>query len=406
MPLSNRSKRQVGALAFSLAITLAAMGTGPGASAASSTEPIPGGYSTWGEFFTVQNQLDELADKAQKADLTAGGKGFGSAIVSAQNRELALYWKGRIPQSIENILQRAPSSIKVKRLTARHSMLEMQQAADYMAHQRGSNRARIVRAYPNADASGITVGVSGSVQEIQGLEAVRKSSVPVRFSSEPELTPTADRHNDTAPYKGGAAWFSAGQCSTGFGVKIAGRPQMLSAAHCAEKGWNVRFGSLDNPVAGKVVDEDLSLDVSVLDVPSTSRIYRKMINSPWTSEVRVGMGTHVGDVVCTGGSRSGENCNIHVWAVEVSQGDIRHLAAGKQWNNKTAVAYGDSGGPVFVPCANTGCSGVAAKGIISQGGGPVQCGPGLPTGTVCTSIVGFQPISYALSSFSATLLTS
>ncbi|MFF8848082.1 S1 family peptidase [Streptomyces sp. NPDC015127] len=398
------ARKNVAALVLSLGVTLAAGGLAQGSDVSdAASERIPGGFASWGDFFEVQDDLDLLADKVHAEDLRAGGHGYGSAVVSAENRQIELYWKGSPPKNISSILEKAPRNLSVKILPASYSMTEMQRAAHQMASQPSVGKSRIVRAYPKADASGLQVAVAGDRHEIQKLQAVRNTRIPISYSAETAFTPASDRQNDSAPYKGGAAWYSGGLCSTGFGVTVSGKPMMLSAAHCSVMGGNVRFGSLSNPVVGTVVQQAPSLDLALLDVASTPRIYRHMPVSPWSSPVRATTGTHVGDVICTGGSKSGENCNIKVLAVEISEDGLDHMAAAHHIQDKTAVARGDSGGPVFTPCAVGECTGVTAKGIISQSGGGVPCKPGLPPGTQCSSVVGFQPLKFVFAAFNATV---
>ncbi|MDX2565416.1 hypothetical protein PV371_38460 [Streptomyces sp. TX20-6-3] len=347
-----------------------------------------------------------MADQLHEADSKSGGRGYGSAVVSAEKRQLDVFWKGSPSKDVVRILEMAPRNISVKMHPAAYSLNELQRAARKLVNRHGIGGSGVIRAYPREDSSGLDVVSAGGKRGIETVDAFGGAKIPVRYKDESTFKPASDRQNDSSPYKGGSAWYSGGQCSTGFSVTVGVKSMMLSAAHCSVQGGMVRFGSLDDPIVGKVAAMAPSLDLALLDVPSTPRIYRHMVDSPWSSPVRATAGTHVGDIVCTGGSRSGENCNLKVWAVEISEGELDHMVAAYHVDGKTAVARGDSGGPVFTPCAGSDCSGVTAKGIISQAGGGIPCKPGLPAGTQCSNVVGFQSTKFVFAAFNAKIGTT
>lgn len=85
-------------------VTQPATGQLPGAG------PVPGGFKNWNELMRVQDRLDAAADRVTALN----GSGFAGITVSAEERQLKVYWKGSAPESLEKSARLASGlSLKV-----------------------------------------------------------------------------------------------------------------------------------------------------------------------------------------------------------------------------------------------------------------------------------------------------
>jgi hypothetical protein len=209
----------------------------------------------------------------------------------------------------------------------------------------------------------------------------------------------ASRTTDTPPYYGGAA-INAAACSDSFSWTISGTKgdAMLTAAHCASTGGNVRIGSTTSgTIMGTVTassEENWSSvsgtqyytgqgtyrgDVALIrlksGLDSGKYIYRGGPNSNTATRVigKYSRFSQVGEWVLVGGRAGGESGPIQVVAVNDtwrytsgcgSNCWVRNIVrAGVTYGDTSCPQPGDSGGSVFhFPVSS---SGVVAVGTFS-----------------------------------------
>lgn len=175
---------------------------------------------------------------------------------------------------------------------------------------------------------------------------------------------------------------NAGGCTSGFEWHDSSSRYMISAGHCAERGGSVStpaqamgyFGgwTWQAGVGTIAYNGDYHGDVSytVINYPSVSngpKIYSGGVNSSTSRYVNAmwSRSPQIGDMFCSGGSSSGEQCG---WRT-VAYGNYYYSGTGETclycyWTDweSNIIRPGDSGGPVYTIDSN----GYAiAKGIIS-----------------------------------------
>jgi hypothetical protein len=257
----------------------------------------------------------------------------------------------------------------------------------------------------------VEVAGSGSAPKLPGGERTRFVVEYGQSAPEPLVADEApsntlvdyNRQFDRAPFWGGAKYYGAGGCTTGFPITDWwGDPGMLTAGHCGEPG-DVLTTTSSSTVIGQILDDNDSVDIAHIWVYSQVEPY-SYVGGITSSQGRrlVGAATnHSGNYLCTNGAASGEHCAVKVYDVN---GGTHTISAKRTKKNACAVAKGDSGGPVL-----SQHSGIAyGYGIISSGSESVStCGVGyngLPL--VGFHKVKFKSLIWTLSYFGATLRTS
>lgn len=368
-----------------LAGALGQAASGPAAAEPKPTNPSPATTQqtpleqTQERLTAVTDQIEALVAREHQARYT------GVEIVPEQNRVI-VYWVGQLPASVQAILTSAQrQGITTEVRQAKHSKAQLDKARHAVLRDPRARAVGISLVYSNADGSGITVGVAGSLSAARELDAVRNSPVRVALYSQPFMKPALGRYNDTSPFWGGVAYYvfnASRACTTGFGVhNSAGTTYILTAAHCFRdvmgddtavldprdpSRWIARAGM------GKTFREwhTSRVDAGIIDARAGAHMYTQGID-PYYSYVAVaGSGNSTyGAYVKTSGSFSGERSGIQVKNVNATYG---FWANGTFWeldgvmaektNHTNAVGEGDSGGPVFTTLAD---GRAVALGIIS-----------------------------------------
>ncbi|MCE7002217.1 S1 family peptidase [Kibdelosporangium philippinense] len=318
--------------------------------------PVPAGFETWAETFAMQDRLNAAAEKI----VATRGDGYAGIIAAPTNRELIVYWKGEVSQTLREFagglgvpVRFRPATFTERELLAETSRL----ATDPEVRSVG----------PEVDGSGLTITVTGA-----GLAAIRSGAgtvgtakVPLRVQRESAPEPLFNRQNDIAPYFGGARYTTpVGGCSTGFAILWGGSSRMLSAGHCGNNGQTAIDGG-GNPAVdtmGVIINDNNARDNLMINTRSGGAIFTRGPRSGSSVNVIGATADFVGNLVCTGGARTGEHCNIavtHVNQVAIGSFPLTRgeLVAG------CAAARGDSGGPVY----HYSGAGVTGRGTISAG---------------------------------------
>jgi hypothetical protein len=58
------------------------------------TEPVPGGFTDWGELLAMQDRLDAAADQITAARENRGDDGYAGLVADPERRGVELYWRG------------------------------------------------------------------------------------------------------------------------------------------------------------------------------------------------------------------------------------------------------------------------------------------------------------------------
>jgi hypothetical protein len=371
------------------------------------TDPVPGGFESWKELLATQEQLVKAAERiTAAADKEAGkeadkeGTGFAGVVVAPENREVRMYWKGDLPETVDSVVGELRGDVDVSVLPARHTAGELAAEAERLARKAGDALTSVA---PQVDGSGLAVS-GASAASARSAVADAKVPVTVEVGVRPAL---ATRWDDSPPWYGGAAWRNSatgGGCSSGFAVNFGG-PKMLSAGHCG----NVPQTATDptGQVMGPISNDNDSRDVLLINASSAGRVFNNTPGSPppseFTNSVIGTTGSFVGMWICTSGAYSGTNCNIQVMQVNVTI-NVGYLIFGtvraEQVAHTNAVGQGDSGGTVeVVNSANTTQVFAAGVNTAIDTGTAVPCTGYVTSGRTCAWRMYYSPWSNVTTAF-------
>lgn len=335
-------------------LVLAAVAVGPGtASAGEEQPPDPR------DPMQTQMRLAYGADQITAA--AKGTEGMAGIILNTDKREVNVYWKGQVPGPVLEAIAKQRDDIGVNLREARYSETELEDEVRKIVDGGG-----VTSAGPLSDGSGITVGVSGDEASGWDLPAVRAAGVPVTIEPYEKAMLASDRQHDNPSYKGGAMmhWNLGGGyiglCTTGFSIRQGGVSKMLSAGHCRDNGDTVLDGN--NNTIGTVEQDNNTRDTLLIGTSAQGSTYVGAYNSSTSKPHHMAIGAYVDTLVCTSGAMSGQHCNIRVKAVNqtilVDDGaggsySIHPVVKAEHDSHTTAVAQGDSGGPVMAQDQST-----------------------------------------------------
>ncbi|HEV8562712.1 MAG TPA: S1 family peptidase [Actinophytocola sp.] len=326
------------------------------------TDPVPGGFGSWDELFTLQNKLNTAAGLITSARATGPDDGYAGITAAPQNRRLDVFWHGPVPPKVAQAITDARRDVPVTLAPARYSERELLDEAARIVPGRGVSDVS-----PVVDGTGLTVSVTGSASDGRQIPEIRAAKVPVTIEPFTTIEPQFNRQADTPPYYGGAR-YSVG-CSTGFAVQQQGESRMLSAGHCANEGQTVADGN--GQTMGKITLKNPIRDTLFIRATSAARVYVNGVFSGDSIPVRGVSANYVGNVVCTSGAATGTHCPIVVLATKVStkteSGIFEPMVKAKHLFGGVASGKGDSGGPVFDFWDKDGHQSATAKGTISAG---------------------------------------
>ncbi len=207
--------------------------------------------------------------------------------------------------------------------------------------------------------------------------------------------PLFGRNADSSPFWGGARIYANTMaCTDAFSwTDGSSNYYSLTAGHCAASGGSVKtpsqsmgliqsceaswtYGVGTVSMCGQTA---LRGDIALIRISpgffSSANMYRGGFGSTSWDPVKEmwNRSPQPGDQYCTGGATSGELCGWVTQQVGVnvtySNGETaRNIVYGTKGG--TCLGSGDSGGPVYTVRSD---SGIAAKGIISGGGGGSSC---------------------------------
>ncbi|WP_406060801.1 hypothetical protein OG462_24710 [Streptomyces sp. NBC_01077] len=339
-------------------------------------DPVPGGFGSWQELFTVQQRLNAAASSIKQAADAAGHTGLTGIIAAPENRELRVYWHGAVPADMRKHIENRAAAVPVSVLPAEYSKAELGAEARRLlasgsvslASTRADGKGVDVRRAPGATVEKPAVG---GVPAFTDPAASTAGSAPVPLSCADGAAYC--REDDISPYYAGAR---TSGCTTGWPVRLrTGARAILTAAHCGGSGTTAYDGGGD--VMGTVENHDPFFDLESINTNANGRMWDGWWqNSTFTKPVH-GLGNSwVGNWICMSGSRSGTLCGLQVTQVNAS-----NLASASSWPNwpySVAAAHdasfgpgnGDSGGPTFDLTGDL--ERVIAKGSVSHGYGDAE----------------------------------
>jgi hypothetical protein len=267
----------------------------------------------------------------------------GYASIVLEDTNVALYWKGAVPEAMTQVIADASRIAPIHVRPAAHSLVELRAAAAKLR----ATRSSIDSIKLKSDGSGLVVGVRSTTTARQ-LQSV--TDVPVTVVREVPLRPVS-RDDDWAPWKGGATFVNATRstaCTTGFGVYQNGAPYLLTAAHCGQTGDRIQDarGEFIGTVGQRHQDHDIAL------IPTGSVEGYVYVGTPTDSLAASVEGwgwTFIGELLCQSGVSSSRElgrpvCNLKVLFYYADRED---LVEAEQTDGQTAARPGDSGGPIY-----------------------------------------------------------
>jgi len=356
---------------------------------------------------------DSVTDTVEPLANLYSKEGFGRTEVSYEPARVTVYWKGSPPPEINSAVESAPEGVDVivRQVPYSQSDFDLASSLIFEASPTSPDGAPTVSAtVPWKNMDGLTVEMvaselpaargqflSSTEQEFEELTGL---PVNVRSAPEPELL---TRQNDSAPWQGGGAIADRtgdDYCSTGFAVVTPGGVgRLLSAGHCSATGRIIRDGVGDR--IGTVIDMAPNRDALLIDAESPSGVAStigKAFGGAWNASpsapryqsfVGGAAPPSQGEIVCTSGARTGEQCNRRITDVGVGfpcWRDLQRDCTGFRLTGDGASGgRGDSGGPIYIRRDD---GRVGARGIIQTGRNPMdQCGQTTAEPTVCFRVV-------------------
>lgn len=273
---------------------------------------------------------------------------------------------------------------------------------------------------PDPDLNRIVIAIDRRSDALLRALAQRYGTRAIAIRIEQRLPwQLVSRDADTPPFWGGAKInkYGGGSCSDAFSMRN-GFEKMLTAGHCwptqsisdgttatvstpasamgyipslAATNYDKNIGTVIIPGQGSPRG-----DVALIHVTQAGGVagymYRGPAGSGSFAPVKETHGwAFNGQLFCTGGTSTGEQCNWQVYALRTTQYDgpnqVGPVTLGSRTYFQTCLQGGDSGGPAYTV---RGDGGIAAKGVLSLAGG------GFPNGD-CT--VAFTEIQDALAAF-------
>jgi len=399
----------------------------PGGAPPAIDDPVPPGFASWDEVWAVQEDLNETADRivlaAETQDTAAGG--LGAIEADTQDREVRVHWKGRVPATVHDVIDRSTADVAV--LRADHTAEELEAAADRILAEQPVPEAGatplVVSVGPRGDASGLEVTVTSPAETARELPFLRDAAVDVTVRQGEPPTP-ASRDNDRSPYWAGGRWMridglKAKACTTGFAITRGDQESLLTAAHCATNGDRaydgggfsatdkigpVQFSRLPGTKKGGYW---LGMDVEEIKTSSDPRMFDGSITTSTTDSVVGAQNNYEDNLVCTSGSFSGTRCDLLVEDTGLTlyiQNHTdglpmygSHMVRAVHLYGGNAGGNGDSGGPVFAFAKDHETKAWARGTISLRGIDPVPC-TGVPAGNgrQCSDEVWYVDLNWSL----------
>lgn len=329
-----------------------------------------------------QVPLKEAASKISWAVEKEGAAG-GFAGIVLQPKSVELWWKGKLPASVNSALAKARGVAAVEVKAARHSRAELKRAAaGLLADLRKNPQGALTQVAGSVTGAGLVVTTKAAAKTL-APRATTVGGVPVTYVT--GEVPQADgRYDDYAPYYGGGAIINDdnhARCTAGWAVTDGGgQSYLLTAGHCGRTGGGWHNGSWTTPGTGLWVgtgaQENPGHDILLITASSAGRIWDGDSSGTFTAGVAGWDWVYANEWVCQSGSTSGAVCGIQNtadfayggWYLD-AYGNTEYwsdLIVARRTDGGLPSQAGDSGGPVF---ALSGDYNVVAKGTVTAHNG-------------------------------------
>lgn len=300
------------------------------------------------------------------------GSGFAGVKIDPYHGQIDVYWHNTFPASISSLLKRSTSAnVHISIHPADHSLAELQAAQSILVDSLVAHHTTFASVGPNTDGSGLRLerpastafGPDAAISESAAVSATTGIPVAVANGSVPQL---ADRLVDTAPYWGGdyiQGSQSGPSCSSGFPVFApGGNTYLLTADHCDENGSFPTWFNGNGDQIGSVAGVNPTNDAMLIQTVATDHVIwtGSSLTDPTNQTILQvnGAGEPTqGELTCTSGAYSGEECGIQTVATNLSiktcdiNGNNCRMylgeSEGDQQSHLDAAGNGDSGGPLF-----------------------------------------------------------
>jgi streptogrisin D len=311
-----------------------------------------------------------------------GYTGYSNIVI--EEKGVALWWKGALPQRLVEVVEEATKIAPVRIAEAKYSLGELKAAAALILDQIYPGSAiQAVKFDPTGAGLILSVPDTSTAKDLFEIDpeqttsfitqSLPRLSVPTRIVFDPPPT-RVSRDNDQSPWSGGAVIVNTNlgvACTSGFGVNSPNGPAILTAGHCGNSGN--RFQDGQGEFIGNVGPVNKTHDVLIIPTSSISnRIYVGGGGSNTTKVVSRSDHVFTGELLCQSGNTSANAtgnpvCNLRV---TVFLQDPQDLVEAEQINGQTAARPGDSGGPVYSDQGST----VIAKGTTTYVAGCCRIG--------------------------------
>ena len=346
-----------------------------------------------------QLPLETLAKDIYSLVQSDGLLGFAGTEFDLTNQALILRWHGAVPLKVLTVLAVTPPGYSYEIRQANYSLVQLNQEIARLGQV--STDVPISRIGPLTDYSGLVVGVA--IDEGVPLPTIA-SSVPITVIREPSGAFLA-RQSDSPPFYGGSRlnYQGLGLCTDGFIFQKvpSGTKGISTAEHCGENRTFTN-GSNDHTVGtsgGCCYSIDTTLITGYTYDP---HVYTGAWNSGTNVTVHDAGYVSVGQLVCAGGSYSGESCGARVTAVNQTFNGRGPGYFAQRDDHSPLAGHGDSGGPSYT---YYGGSALSAYGMVDQGQIASSSCRGVAMGT-CYYAVFFVNVENAATSLQALVVVA
>ncbi|MEU5692048.1 trypsin-like serine protease [Actinosynnema sp. NPDC020468] len=270
---------------------------------------------------------------------------------------------------------RADVDVEVR--SAKYSQKRLQEASAGIwsgVKEAGSQGVEVYSIALKHDGSGVEVRTNSPAKApVLTAQGGVIAGADVHYVAGFPSVPTS-REDPAPPWQGGipirnAVWPDGWDCTAAFGLHSGATDYLLTAEHCFPGGTDIE--DLNGDPIGEIAVENTVYDSALIPADSQAGVW---VNDEYAFDVRQSKYSWNGEYVCQSGYTSYPNkCAIEVvnHYVEYDFGDgggVRHGVEGHRCAGCSAVARGDSGGPVWSTHPDTG---LYARGVVSGGHTPV-----------------------------------
>lgn len=382
--------------------------------------PVPGPAPD--DLSALSPAADAIPPVAERIKSLGSGRGLAGLVTDYPTRSISVYWSGDLPADVREYVESRPLGVQVHiAAAARYSRTELESGRSRLTSDPIARSLGIVAISTPFDGHGLVVRTTRATLDATSVAALRAVSgidvVDVRLEAR-ESVGYANRHDDSAPWKGGirirhASTTGSTSCSAAFAVIVGGTGRLLGARHCDPSGNRIVRDGAGTSISGggTAVQQKATIDSLLIDPTAspatTPRVYRGSWTSGTSSVVKNWYSNWPGDPVCTSGASTGEHCgSVYDDGQQIFFGGVWvNVIQAKAPSGSIMGGEGDSGAAMF----KTVTGGVQARGVLL---GPdadfaetSSCGTVDPevAPITCSRYINYVPLSTILNTWGASL---